>query len=215
MDDTDASTAADRPRAADPEAAGSDCDPDPAAADLQATYDRIASHFSKTREYAWPEVEQFCAGRAGRRGLDVGCGNGRHTALLAECTEHAIGGDVSRGLLDKASERARERGYADRVDFVQCAAERLPFAAGTIDIALYVATIHHLSPRTERVASLNALARVLTDDGRALVSAWSTAHDRFDQDEASQRPNDDSEHPTGFDTTVDWTLPGGTTVPRY
>ena len=34
------------------------------------------------------------------------------------------------------------------------------------------------------------------------MSAWSTAHDRFDRAE-------------GFDTTVDWTLPGGETVPRF
>jgi hypothetical protein len=52
------------------------------------------------------------------------------------------------------------------------------------------------------VASLDELARVLADDGRALVSVWSTAHDRFDADE-------------GFDTTVDWTLPDGEVVERY
>jgi len=43
---------------------------------------------------------------------------------------------------------------------------------------------------------------VLAPGGRALVSAWSTAHDRFDATE-------------GFDTTVDWTLPGGKQVGRY
>ncbi|MFC6728796.1 SAM-dependent methyltransferase, partial [Natronoarchaeum mannanilyticum] len=50
--------------------------------------------------------------------------------------------------------------------------------------------------------SLDELARALAPEGRALVSAWSTAHDRFDRSE-------------GFDTTVDWTLPGGETVPRF
>jgi hypothetical protein len=34
------------------------------------------------------------------------------------------------------------------------------------------------------------------------VSVWSTAHDRFDRER-------------GFDTHVDWTLPGGETVPRF
>ncbi|MFC6726055.1 SAM-dependent methyltransferase, partial [Halobium palmae] len=38
--------------------------------------------------------------------------------------------------------------------------------------------------------------------GRAVVSAWSTEHDRFDATE-------------GFDTTVDWTLPGGERVGRF
>jgi hypothetical protein len=47
---------------------------------------------------------------------------------------------------------------------------------------------------------------VLAPERRALVSAWSTAHDRFDADADAQ---------TGFDTTVDWTLPGGETVGRF
>jgi len=63
-------------------------------------------------------------------------------------------------------------------------------------------TLHHLPSREARVRSLDELARVLAPGGTALVSAWSTAHDRFDREE-------------GFDTTVDWTLPGGETVPRY
>ena len=57
-----------------------------------------------------------------------------------------------------------------------------------------------------RRASLDELARVLRPDARALVSAWSTAHDRFDA-------SPDAE--SGFDTTIDWTLPGGRTVPRF
>jgi SAM-dependent methyltransferase len=71
-----------------------------------------------------------------------------------------------------------------------------------VDLAVYVATLHHLRPRAARVASLDELARVLAPGGRALVSAWSTVHDRFDAE-------------AGFDTEVDWTLPGGETVPRY
>ncbi|ELZ39166.1 class I SAM-dependent methyltransferase [Halorubrum tebenquichense] len=170
--------------------------------DPQSTYDRIASHFSKTREYAWPEVESFLADRSATRALDVGCGNGRHTEALAAHAETAVGVDLSRGLLDEAVARARDRGYADAVAFVHGDAASLPVRDGAVDLAVYVATLHHLSPRAERVESLNELARVLAPGGVALVSAWSTAHDRFDRDE-------------GFDTTVDWTLPGGETVPRY
>lgn len=170
--------------------------------DPQSTYDRIASHFSKTREYAWPEVESFLEGRSATRALDVGCGNGRHTETIAARAESAVGVDLSRGLLDEAVSRARDRGYADAVAFVHGDAASLPVRDDAVDLAVYVATLHHLSPRAARVESLNELARVLAPGGVALVSAWSTAHDRFDRDE-------------GFDTTVDWTLPGGETVPRY
>jgi ubiquinone/menaquinone biosynthesis C-methylase UbiE len=170
--------------------------------DPQSTYDRIATHFSKTREYAWPEVESFLADRSGDLALDVGCGNGRHTEALAARAEAAVGVDLSRGLLDEAVDRARDRGFADATAFVHGDAAALPVRDGAADLAVYVATLHHLSPRDARIGSLNELARVLAPDGVALVSAWSTAHDRFDRDE-------------GFDTTVDWTLPSGETVPRY
>jgi ubiquinone/menaquinone biosynthesis C-methylase UbiE len=170
--------------------------------DLQSTYDRIAAHFSKTREHPWPEVESFLEGRSGRVALDVGCGNGRHTELLADRAETAVGVDVSRGLLDEASARARDRGFADATAFVHGDAAALPVRDDAVDLAVYVAALHHLSPRDARIESLTELARVLAPNGVALVSAWSTAHDRFDREE-------------GFDTTVDWTLPGGETVPRY
>ncbi|WP_277553144.1 class I SAM-dependent methyltransferase [Halobaculum limi] len=171
-----------------------------------ATYDRIAAHFSKTREYAWPEVESFLDGRTGAVALDVGCGNGRHCEPLRACADRVVGVDVSRGLLREAQARAADRGYSDGVSFVAGDAASLPIRDDSADLAVYVAALHHLRTRERRVASLSALAAALGPEGRALVSAWSTAHDRF------EAPADADE---GFDTMVDWTLPGGETVPRF
>lgn len=175
--------------------------------DTRATYDRIAEHFAETREYPWPEVESFVAETAiggSARALDLGCGNGRHAELLAEYTADVVGVDVSRGLLRTAGDRATAREFD--VDRLQGDASRLPLRDDVFSLAVYVATLHHLRPRETRVASLDELARVLAPGGRALVSAWSTAHDRFDA------PVDAD---VGFDTEVDWTLPGGETVPRF
>lgn len=164
-------------------------------------YDRIAGHFSATRAHPWPDVEEFLADRSGEVGLDVGCGNARHTELLAARVRCAIGLDASRGLLGEAAERARDRGFA--VSLLRGDAVALPVRSETVDIALYVATIHHLSERATRIESLNELARVLAPDGVGLVSAWSTTHERFDGREG------------GFDTTIAWTLPDGTEVERF
>lgn len=175
--------------------------------DTRATYDRIAEHFAATREYPWPEVESFVVETAPGtfdRALDLGCGNGRHAELLAEHAAAVVGLDVSRGLLETASARATDRGFG--VDLLQADASRLPLRDDSFSLAVYVATLHHLRPRRARVASLDELARVLAPGGRALVSAWSTAHDRFDADADAE---------VGFDTEVDWTLPGGETVPRF
>ncbi len=179
---------------------GHDADRD--TADVARTYDRIAEHFAQTREYPWPEVTTFLEGRAGTVGLDVGCGNGRHLEPLCDRVDRSVGVDVSRDLLSVAAARASERGYADRTTFVAADAARLPLVDDAVDVAVYVATLHHLPTRRRRVDSLDELARTLAPGGRAVVGAWSVAHDRFDRE-------------TAHDTTVDWTLPGGETVPRY
>lgn len=174
--------------------------------DVRKTYDRIGAHFATTREYAWPEVETFLADAPpGEVGLDLGCGNCRHAEALAARVDRAIGLDVSRALLETGRERAIERGFA--VDLVQGDAVDLPLRDDVVDLAVYVATLHHLPTRTARVTSLDELARVLTPGGRALVSAWSTAHDRFED------VGDGTD--AGFDTTLEWTLPGGETVDRF
>jgi ubiquinone/menaquinone biosynthesis C-methylase UbiE len=183
---------------------GDDVDAHRSTDRVRGVYDDIADHFSKTREYAWPEVEEFLDGIDADRGLDVGCGNGRHTELIANNVDHAVGLDVSSGLLASARERMADRGWMGAL--VQGDAASLPFTADTFDVGIYVATLHHLPSSDARRRSLDELARVLDDGGRALVSAWSTAHDRFEASADAQ---------TGFDTIVDWTLPGGETVPRF
>jgi len=173
---------------------------------VQAVYDEIADHFAETRAYPWPEVEEFltdCQVESASVGLDLGCGNGRHAALLAEEMETVVALDVSRELLYSARERMDRDGW--QAHRVQGDASQIPLASGSVDIAVYVATLHHLPDRETRVQSLSELARVLGTGGQALVSAWSTAHDRFE--------NRDSER--GFDTTIDWTLPGGETIERF
>ncbi len=172
---------------------------------VREVYDSIATHFSKTREYPWPEIESFVESVApAARGLDIGCGNGRHMATLAEKVQRLVGVDTSRGLLLEARDRRSQENWHG--ELVQGDAGTLPCCPSTIDIAVYIATLHHLPTQEQRRGSLSELARVLDTDGVALVSAWSTTHDRF---------STSGDADTGFDTTVDWTLPGGETVPRF
>ena len=169
-------------------------------ATVRRTYERIADHFSTTREHPWPEVEAFCEGRSAETALDVGCGNGRHLELLVGRADRPVGVDASRAVLAVARERVPE------ASLLEADASALPLADDTVDLGLYVATIHHLPTRSFRRRSLDELARVLDDGAECLVSAWSTAHDRFDAS---------ADDPLGFDAELDWTLPGGETVPRF
>ena len=168
--------------------------------DVRDTYDRIAPHFARTRPRPWAEVETFLGDRTGRVGLDVGTGNGRHAELLADACPTVVGLDVSSVALREAIARSVDHEF-DLAPVVADAAT-LPLRDDRVDLAVYVATLHHLPTRRLRVESLRELGRVLGPSGRGIVAVWSVTHDRFDAT-------------AGFDTTVDWTLPDGEVVERY
>jgi tRNA (uracil-5-)-methyltransferase TRM9 len=169
--------------------------------EVRETYDRIADHFAKTRAYAWPDVEEFIEESASCSvALDLGCGNGRHAELLTKRAEIVVCADLSRSILETARDRIGSDDHA--TDMVQSDAATLPFHSASIDLAVYIATLHHLPSRALRVRSLDELAWILAPTGRALVSVWSTEHSSFDAT-------------NGFDTTVDWTLPDGEIVERF
>ncbi len=170
--------------------------------EVRRTYDRIAEHFAQTRAHAWSDVERFIETEtersAGSLALDLGCGNGRHAELLVPHVDTVVCADLSRSILETARNRTGDR----TIELIQTDAADLPLRSGSVDLAVYIAALHHLPTRTLRLRSLDELARVLTPSGRALVSVWSTTHPTF-------------EATMGFDTTVDWTLPNGETVDRF
>lgn len=168
--------------------------------DVRGTFERIAEPFARTREHPWPEVETFLVDRRAATALDLGCGNGRHSALLAERANRVLAVDAAKSLLSVSRRRSAEEGWTAAHLLGDAAA--LPLATGSVELGLYIATLHHLPSRELRVASLDELARVLAAGGSALVSAWSTEHERFDRS-------------SGFDTTVEWTLADGEAVDRF
>lgn len=183
--------------------------------EVRETYERIADGFAPTRRHPWPEVERFVEAEARRvdagaaAGLDVGCGNGRHAELLGGCCARVLGVDISARLAELAKERARSKGWADGFVPMVGEATQLPCKPGTVELALYIATIHHLPDRRLRIRSLRELRAALSGSGTALVSAWSVQDDRFEARRTPQPRN------RGFDTVLDWTLPTGETVGRY
>src|SRR6185503_8192762 len=76
--------------------------------------------------------------------LDVGCGTGQLGAAIASDGYDVFGVDLSASMVSKA----RARGLAGTFAAVTTA---LPFADGSFDLALTVATLHHLET-PERVA---------------------------------------------------------------
>lgn len=100
---------------------------------------------------------------AGRDVLDLGCGHGMASVVLARARARVTAMDLSGGYLAEAARRAEANGV--RVSFVQADAERLPFAAGSFDRVWGNAILHHL----DVTAAARELMRVLRPGGVAVL----------------------------------------------
>ena len=147
-----------------------------------ATYDRIAAEYAQRwqdRSMMEQEAAQFAAlAGAGGRVLDVGCGAGFDTAVLARHNLRAVGMDLSWGMM----QAGRRRGVA--VDFVQADMRALPFAAGWDGLWASASLLH--VPRLQVTAVLANLAALLKPGGAFYLSvklgddeAWTA--DKFGQ----------------------------------
>lgn len=94
--------------------------------------------------------------------LDVGCGTGALATTLVARGYTVSGADVSPGMLRKA----RDRGLAAAVASFSTA---LPFADHTFDLALTVATFHHLDTPLRVALTVLEMARVVRPGGFVLV----------------------------------------------
>ena len=99
----------------------------------------------------------------GRRVLDVGCGTGRLSSLLAERGAKVWGIDPSGEMLDEARTRAPQS-----AGFKQGRAEALPFRDGWFDRAVLWLVVHLV----DRSRSLPELVRVLGPGGRAVIGTF-------------------------------------------
>ena len=86
----------------------------------------------------------FLAAAPGERVLDMGCGEGKETYVLAERGLTVISTDLSHVQLARARERVRDGLPDARAHFVQANAEELPFVAGAFRVIYGKAILHHL-----------------------------------------------------------------------
>jgi 2-polyprenyl-3-methyl-5-hydroxy-6-metoxy-1,4-benzoquinol methylase len=97
---------------------------------------------------------------AGDRVLEVGCGTAALSAALAARGADVVASDVSLRWLTLAQKRLADA--AARVAFVACAAESLPFEAGSFDVVAATDVIEHVEDPDRFVAET---ARVLRPGG--------------------------------------------------
>lgn len=92
--------------------------------------------------------------------LEIACGTGRFTALLAERGADIVGLDISGPMLTQGREKAQSLGVGDTIDFLRGDAGRLPFADNEFD-AVFAMRFFHLAPTPE--AFISEMRRVSKD----------------------------------------------------
>lgn len=101
--------------------------------------------------------------------LDVGCGPGQFTILIAEQLPavEAVGVDLAPTMIELARRHAADSPAAPRLRFEVADAAHLPFPDGHFDAVLSSGSIKHW---TDPVAGLAEIHRVLAPGGLAFVA---------------------------------------------
>jgi len=112
---------------------------------MTGSFDQIATHFDRFAELVGAQLDAYLASvvpeGGGQRAVDLGCGTGRHAALLAAHYRQVLGVDVSVPMLQLAMAR---RGLANvtyqQRDLRQVRAD----TDGTFDLVVSAYALHHL-----------------------------------------------------------------------
>jgi tRNA (uracil-5-)-methyltransferase TRM9 len=152
-------------------------------------YSAYAAEFDRSRSVAWPgwtqllpRIRQICgeSATAALRVLDVGCGNARFGAFLADQLPaaqlppggiHYCGIDSSPQLISRASERALPFTCTEfrQMDFVETGSE-LP--KGPFSLIGLFGVLHHVPGHDRRRDFLRRLGERLTPGGMLALTTW-------------------------------------------
>jgi len=80
--------------------------------------------------------------------LEIACGTGRFTAMLAQRGADIVGLDISGPMLQQGRERAQSAGVADNLEYMRGDAGRLPFPDDRFD-AVFAMRFFHLADTPE------------------------------------------------------------------
>src|SRR4030081_2622723 len=119
--------------------------------------------------------------------LDVGCGTGQLGSAIASQGYDVFGVDLSASMVA----RARERGLVGTFAAITTA---LPFAENSFDLALTVATLHHLETPERVATTVQEMGRVVKKGGFVVLwdhnpanPYWPILMKRVPQDSGDER----------------------------
>lgn len=101
----------------------------------------------------------------GHRVLEVGCGTGNFSLVLAGCGASMVGLDRSRPMLLRAKTKASRQGAS--LELIQGDATRLPLAPESFDDVVSILALDFVGPRQ---AAIREMVRVLRPGGRLTMA---------------------------------------------
>ena len=143
--------------------------------DLTASfYDLIFKAFWLGRENDYRRrIVEFTDLAGGESVLDVGCGTGTLTSILANKLNgrgNIVGVDLSPRMITIARKRAPKGGNQVRYEVASSLA--LPFANETFDIVVTSLVYHQLFSLEEKIETLSQIRRVLKPGGRYIAAEF-------------------------------------------
>ncbi|MFC4246788.1 class I SAM-dependent methyltransferase [Natribaculum luteum] len=77
-----------------------------------------------------------------RNVLEIACGTGRFTVMLAERGADVVGLDISAAMLQRGRKKAKQAGVSDHLEFIRGDAGRLPFPDDHFDTVVAMRFFH-------------------------------------------------------------------------
>jgi SAM-dependent methyltransferase len=135
--------------------------------------ERTASHVmaryanpSPDTPYPWEYAFHLLGDARGSRVLDLGCGDGACTSLVASHGGDVAALDISLDLLAMARTRSVLDGYGRTVRTLCGSVHSIPMASESIDIVFGMAVLHHV----DLMLAAEEVHRVLKPGGRAIFA---------------------------------------------
>jgi len=100
--------------------------------------------------------------------LDLACGYGRITFLLAEKGYNIVGIDLSKNLIKDAKEKCKKLGL--EIDFRVGDMRELPYPSKSFDKVICLwSSFNHILTEIDQIKTINEIYRVLKEKGIAII----------------------------------------------
>jgi len=122
------------------------------------------THASNFSNYALEYSHYLLGDIHGQTVLDVGCGSGKNSVLLAKRGASVIAMDISEPMIQVARQRTIDNEVSTGVCFMSASAHNFPLGDESVDLVFGIAILHHLDLHLVS----REVFRVLRKDGRAI-----------------------------------------------